>query len=224
MSFLLSAVSYNRPKFSHNALWNSDAITVINFTALSRKPTRIFINNENRWYTVDDGNGQVLSWSEGGINLTTAAQGAYGIFVSPDKSVYTYDDYKKQIGIWPANGTSSYPIMFISQPCRGLFVDTNNSLYCSVTEMNQVVTKSLYDATNTITTVAGTGCGGSASDMLNSPNGIFVDLNFSLFVADTGNDRVQRFTPGQMNASTVAGSVASGTITLHAPTDVISGW
>ena len=54
-----------------------------------------------------------------------------------------------------------------------------------------------------------------------SPNGIFVDFNFTLYVADSNNNRIQRFGAGQMNAATVAGNGAPGTITLNYPTDII---
>jgi tripartite motif-containing protein 71 len=40
-------------------------------------------------------------------------------------------------------------------------------------------------------------------------------------VADYGNDRIQFFQPNQLNGSTLAGSGAPGTITLHGPIDVV---
>ena len=55
---------------------------------------------------------------------------------------------------------------------------------------------------------------GSASDRLADPQGIFVDIDFNLYVADNGNNRIQLFLPGQLNATTVAGIGAPGTITL----------
>ena len=111
--------------------------------------------------------------------------------------------------------------MFIGGKCQSLFVDMNNSLYCSVSSMNMVLSKSLDNTTNSFTAVAGTGCSGSASNKLASPFGIFVDLGFNLFVADRDNDRIQRFQPGNSNGTTVAGNGATGTINLSHPTHVI---
>ena len=111
--------------------------------------------------------------------------------------------------------------MFISQFCRDLFVDQNNTLYCSVTDMHQVVAKSLDDPTNTFTMVAGTGCYGLASDQIASPAGIFVDMNVSLYVADKDNHRIQKFVYGSKYGTTVAGSGASGTINLNHPIDIV---
>ena len=111
--------------------------------------------------------------------------------------------------------------MFIGGRCQSLFVDMNNTLYCSVSEINMVVSKLLDNSTSSFTAVAGTGCSGSASNKLASPFGIFVDLSFNLFVADNNNDRIQRFQPGNSNGTTVAGNGTTGTINLSHPTHVV---
>ena len=119
------------------------------------------------------------------------------------------------------NLTSSQPVMFISRYCRDLFVDTDNSLYCSLTELHQVVSKSLDNLSDELRMAAGTGCCGSTPDTLNNPIGIFVDLNFTLYVADSDNHRIQRFNSGQTSATTIAGNGAPGTINLSYPSDVV---
>jgi len=55
--------------------------------------------------------------------------------------------------------------------------------------------------------------------MLYDPRGIFVDINFNLYVADSGNNRIQLFQSGQPNGTTVAGT--SRTILLYHPTSVV---
>ena len=62
---------------------------------------------------------------------------------------------------------------------------------------------------------------GSASNMLNSPWGIFVDINFNLYVADCYNHRIQFFRSGELKGTTLAGANASGTITLKYPSSVV---
>jgi DNA-binding beta-propeller fold protein YncE len=57
--------------------------------------------------------------------------------------------------------------------------------------------------------------------MLNRPNGIFVDINFDLYVADYYNNRIQLFKSGELNAKTLARSGAPGTITLNGPSGII---
>jgi streptogramin lyase len=94
--------------------------------------------------------------------------------------------------------------MNVTSTCDGLFMDMNNSIYCSQSSENRVVKGALDDITNMPLTVAGIGSSGAASNELDTPYGIFVTLNFSLYVADTWNSRIQRFDPGQTNGITVA--------------------
>ena len=56
--------------------------------------------------------------------------------------------------------------------------------------------------------------------MLYSPLGIFVAINFDLYVADSCNFRVQLFRAGELNGTTVAGRGAPGTIQLNRPAAV----
>ncbi|CAF4612060.1 unnamed protein product, partial [Rotaria sp. Silwood2] len=59
------------------------------------------------------------------------------------------------------------------------------------------------------------------SASLYNPRGIFVDTNLNLYVADSENDRIQFFPPGQLNGITLAGTGAPGTIALLYPTAVV---
>jgi hypothetical protein len=180
-----------------------------------------FLTKNNTWYIVTNGYGNIRSGTEGSANPITSINAGYSIFVTGDGNMYTYDSSNSQVSKVSMGITISQPVMFTSIPCRDLFVDTNDTLYCCLDSMQQVVSKSLRDPTNTLTIVAGTGCSGSTSNMLSYPSGIFVDFNFTLYVADTYNNRIQRFGAGQMNAATVAGSGAPGTITLYYPADIV---
>jgi sugar lactone lactonase YvrE len=57
--------------------------------------------------------------------------------------------------------------------------------------------------------------------MLDHPHGIFVDENLTLFVADTHNNRIQRFQSNQLNAVTVAGFGGLVCFTLNRPTSIV---
>ncbi len=63
---------------------------------------------------------------------------------------------------------------------------------------------------------AGTGCAGSESNMLNQSFGIYVDDNSNLYVADSGNNRVQRFRNGVS-----IGTTETTGLSLNKPTSVI---
>jgi len=120
------------------------------------------------------------------------------------------------------NANISVNVMFVGDDCFSLFVDINNNLYCSMQYSHKVISKSLNISTNTSIIVAGNGSYGQASNMLYAPRGIFVDINFDLYVADYSNDRIQLFQQGTLNGITVAGSGSSTiTISLYRPTGII---
>ena len=61
-----------------------------------------------------------------------------------------------------------------------------------------------------------------SSDMLYYPNGIFVDSNFDLYVADGFNNRIQLFRQDEVNGITVAGNGSINiTITLYYPSGIV---
>jgi len=88
---------------------------------------------------------------------------------------------------------------------------------------HQVVKRSLNDPEMTsVIVAAGTGSQGSAFNELSFPRGIFVDVNFDLYVADCLNNRVQLFQSGELNGITVAGSTSlNPTINLNCPTGIV---
>ena len=191
------------------------------YSRLGYNPACICVDKQNTWYVGNDGRNKILSGTAESVNLTEMGYGLQCPFVSDNGDMYVYDYDITSGVIRSMNGTSRARVMIISTLCDDLFVDVNNTLYCSIGGMNQVVTKSLDDPTNTLSIVAGTGCYGAASDMLAYPGGIFVDLNFNLYVADRNNHRIQRFAHGKRNATTMAGNGASGTIILSTPTDIV---
>jgi hypothetical protein len=120
------------------------------------------------------------------------------------------------------NSTIVIPTMYTCYKCWDLFIDINNTLYCSSAERHQVVVQLLNSGSNVLKIVAGTGTPGSASNMLHNPYGIFVDINFDLYVADCENDRIQLFRSGKLNGTTIAGNGSlNTTITLDCPTAIV---
>ena len=69
----------------------------------------------------------------------------------------------------------------------------------------------------TVAIVAGNGSSGFSSTLLKSPRGILITASFNLYVADCGNNRVQLFLSGQLNATTVAGNGTAGGMILNCP-------
>jgi hypothetical protein len=217
-SIPVSALSYNQPKFSRNASWDADAITILNSSQLPYGPMGIFVNKNNTWYIAPNGYNQLVHGVEATINPSTLASVGLCVFVSASDEIFTNDG--EQVTMWSMNRTFSRSVMFTNNVCRGLFVSMNNTLYCSLTQEHQVIAKSLDDPANMLTMVAGTGCSGLSVTQLNYPHGIFVDHNSNIYVADAYNHRIQLFYSGQTSATTVAGTGAPSTITFLYPSDV----
>ena len=169
---------------------------------------------------------QLIVWSEENLmapeNISINISSLTGLFVTTSDDIYV-DTYNLVYAVqkWTLNSTDGVPILYTCGQCYDLFIDISNTLYCALADNDQVVKKSLNTTPNSLAIVAGTGVGGSASDQLNDPQGIFIHINFDLYVADSSNSRIQLFRFGELNATTVAGSTASGTITLYYPTSVV---
>jgi hypothetical protein len=166
-------------------------------------------------------------WFNNTIHPTRTVSGnvsnPYSLFVTTTGDIYVDNGHANhQVDKLTLNTNSSVLAMYVGSDCWGLFVDINDTLYCSLSFLHQVVAKSLNSDLNISITVAGTGNAGSVSNTLRNPEGIFVDMNFDLYVADYNNNRIQLFKSGQLNATTVAGNRSSNpTITLNGPTGIV---
>jgi sugar lactone lactonase YvrE len=103
---------------------------------------------------------------------------------------------------------------------RAVAVDSAGNLYIADTESQRVRRVTPGGA---IAVVAGSGAPGFSGDgglataaQLQDPNGVAVDAAGNLYIADTGNNRIRRVTPGG-TISTVAGGTADQ---LNAPAGV----
>jgi DNA-binding beta-propeller fold protein YncE len=143
------------------------------------------------------------------------------IFVSITGDIYFNKGHINRIDKWVSNTQSVTESTMVSGTCFGLFVDINDTLYCSVRDHHIVEKISLQGGLNTTTIVAGKrDSPGLASNLLDSPCGIFVHTNFSLYVADCKNNRIQHFQLGQTNGITVAENVKVDNKDLNCPTGI----
>ena len=86
---------------------------------------------------------------------------------------------------------------------------------------HQVIKRSLNEVSPATIIVAGTGNEGSTSYTLNNPHGIYVDTQLNTFVADCGNNRIQRFSLNDRNGVTIVGSIsAQHQYSLSCPTGI----
>ena len=222
--------SYNQPIFPPNATWNQTATTFAYQSQIGRDPIGLYIDTNNSIYTIHRQNGRILIWMNNStdpnlILYTNLSSYAYSIFVTTNGQIYVGDSTSIKQIIQFSNSYSNQTTTIAtvsSSNIYGLFVDLNNTLYCSMYNRHKVVKKSLNSNSSTMTTVAGNGSQGSTSNLLNNPNGIFVDTNFDLYIADSNNNRIQLFRLGQINGITVAGNTSANiTISLYYPRNVI---
>ena len=164
-------------------------------------------------------------WLEGSTNTTgtivTSFTNSYAIFVSMAGDIYVDHGLNYRVDVWRENATSYVSALLTGGACYGIFLDSDDSLYCSLHDAHKVIERSANSSNTQIATVAGTGCSGYQPHMLFHPTGIFVAINFDLYVADTDNLRIQLFQSTQLNGTTVAGRDAPGTIYLHYPKAVM---
>ena len=182
----------------------------------------------NTIYVTNEQHSTILVWHENSTNPTNIISGNFteptSLFVTLNGDIYFDDGGKNgRVQKWTEKTNSFVTVMGVHSSCWGLFVDTNDTLYCSMTDHHQVVKKSLNDPEMTSNTAAaGTGFSGSALNELHTPMGVFVDVNLDLYVADYGNNRVQLFRAGESNAITVAGKNSPNpTIILDAPSCIV---
>jgi hypothetical protein len=144
------------------------------------------------------------------------------LFVTNTSEIFISTTVREdRIERWTTSGTRLQWSVPLPVPCDHIFLDANGSLYCTLSDHHRVVRVALNEPNRTVSTVAGTGCWGSGVYELNTPQGIFVSANQDLYVADSWNQRVQRFRLGELNGTTVAGNGAPGTISFHNPNSVI---
>jgi hypothetical protein len=167
-------------------------------------------------------------WNENSNNPTNIISGNFtnpeSLFVTSNGDIYIDDgQINGQVQKWIAKTNTTVTVMNVKSQCYGLFVDTNDTLYCSMPVNHQVVKRSLNDPEMTsVIVAAGTGSQGSAFNELNQPAGIFVDANFDLYVADSLNNRVQLFQSGESSGITLAGKESPNpTINLDCPTGIV---
>ncbi|CAF4154378.1 unnamed protein product, partial [Adineta steineri] len=226
--FSFLALSFNQPKFSPAAAWNSNGITIANRSIVGEKPTAIFVTTNNTIYVVNQEKNTIIIWQEESVNPTKNISGNFTepnfLFVTSNGDIYIDDGEKNgRVQKWIVETSTFVTVMNVNSSCAGLFVDINDTLYCSMSEHHQVMKRPLNDSVmNSNRVAAGTGIPGLNSNELFSPRGIFVDVNLDLYVTDCGNDRVQLFQSGESNGITVAGGTSlNPTIILSCPNGII---
>ncbi|CAF3592103.1 unnamed protein product [Rotaria socialis] len=224
------AVSYHRPRLCPSAAKYGAAEIFENSTQIGADPIDIFCHvNGIMYITTFNHNQNETVQTIGTTNQTRIinynSSWPLSLFVTIRDDIYVANSGSThQVHVWKNQTNVQKVIMNITSACYGLFVDTEETVYCSIPDEHRVI-KRILDGNKTLnySIAAGTGSRGSAMDMLHIPYGIFVDTNFDLYVADCGNNRIQRFHKENLTGVSVAGNGTNQTNELQCPTSVIRG-
>ncbi|CAF1216235.1 unnamed protein product, partial [Adineta ricciae] len=218
--------SLNQPMFCPSAEWDLNGTIFADNTTIGNKPNSIWVDRKNNVYTSLQETNSVLIWfnqsSSSMQNISYDIRYPYGLFITNNGDLYIDNGFLKgRVDKWSLSENRSSTVMLVTGSCYSLFIDIYDNLYCSLGALHKIIKKSIYTPTNASQLIAGNGTNGTDSNLLNQPYGIFVDIALNLYVADCGNNRVQRFPSGQVTATTVTANSSLYGISLSSPTAVI---
>jgi sugar lactone lactonase YvrE len=215
---------------SGTSIEENGCVSVITATldAPASKPTHIILDvTGNAGYEVDyaadySSKGEFTISTVAGGNVAGAANDQFnfasGLYVDTSGNVYVADllNHHAQkwakgaiLGITVAGGNGAGAAANQLNKPHGIFVDISGNLYIADSK-NHWIQKWESGATQGRTVAGGYGIGVSAHDInvfdkLNNPQGVFVTDDGNVYVADTGNNRIQKWTPGATSGIRVAG-------------------
>lgn len=144
-------------------------------------PTGVFVDNNRNIYVADKNNNRIQKWTPGASSGITVAGGN---------------------GAGEADSQLYFP--------RQVFVDGSGNIFVSDFANNRV--QKWGTAAISGTTVAGDhyGNAGSAANQLDGPEGLYVDTNGNIIIADMYNNRIQKWAPGATSGTTILGGNGQG--------------
>lgn len=218
--FLASSIHY--PRSCPRTKWIAEGITVQSITNSRRDFAALFIDHENRIYVGDEKHNELQVWSEDSVipirTIANFSLHPHSIFVTSSNDIFVSDHSAiRQISGSMNAFIHSNAVVQLTGYCWALFVDRRQTLYCSINDGHIVITRSLNNAWTVTRAEVGTGFCRSSSSELCRPSGIYVDSELNLYIADTGNHRIQWFKYG----SSVAETWYDTTDPSFAPRDIV---
>ncbi|CAF4951514.1 unnamed protein product, partial [Rotaria socialis] len=142
--------------------------------------------DEVRRYQLGEKNGTLVAGGNGEGDELNQLNGPAFLFVDRQQNVYVSDINNHRIMKWNKDATEDIVV------AGGIFVDTLGTLYVADYDNHRVLRWTQGDKKQGTVIVGGNGPGAEANQFKNTV-GLSFDRHGNLYVADMGNDRVQRF-------------------------------
>lgn len=192
-------------------------------------PNAVFVDSSGNFYVADMENHRIQKFTPGSLNGITVAGGngagsssiqlnkPTAVYLDKQGYLYVTDYNNQRVQKFPPNSTSTTFGVTVaggngpgSTSTRlnnptGLCIDTLNYLYVSDAANNRIQ-RFPPNSTNITpgVTVAGGNGAGNASNQISNPFHVFVDDSLSVYIADWGNGRIQKWKNGASSGTTVA--------------------
>ncbi|CAF1189894.1 unnamed protein product [Adineta steineri] len=202
-------------------------------------PVSVALDPNDNMYFTDRDNHRVVYWANGASSGTTIA----GITGTPGSTndtlcgpcgiardsntgtLYIADTFNHRIMQYLLNASSGTVVAGgngpgsnntqLAYPYGFTFDSPSNSLFIANYPNNNIVRWVLGASSWTLVIGSPTGLSGDTSTLLNNPVGITLDPLGNIYVADSGNHRIQFFIAGQSNGTTIAGVTGSSGISQN---------
>jgi sugar lactone lactonase YvrE len=221
------SVSLSSAEISPCARWNPRGKTVAGTGIVGDGPTQLAVpkgifvmKRTNTLYVADFGNERVQTFS---LNSPSSSAETVASGIRSPSKIYVDDDIDgptiyisvfigNRVEKWTKGALVGVQLGGECRSCFGVSVDEDKNVYMSEADRHRVVKWS--PKTNITTVVAGqTDERGSTDEYLSAPDGIYFDQNSdALYIADSGNGRIQKWKKDAILGIQVAGSYESGSI------------
>ena len=158
------------------------------FSELSN-PTAIYVDVNGTMYILDTNNYRVVKWVRGeplgfsvvgnrgpGSTLDKFST-SYGMYVDKEMNIYVSDYANHRVTKWFNGNTTAGVVVSITSISMNLSNIEHNHTLC-----DQVAGSSSMP--------------GNSSNLLRNPYDIYVDANYTIYIVDYGNHRVQKWVRG----------------------------
>ena len=150
----------------------------------------------------------IAEWEPNGITVVSNLYDPQDVAIDSNGNLVVADTENRRLQKYLTNGTNITLLANIK--VSSVFIDQLDNIYVTSTLGDQV--KKLSSNNQSLTIVAGSDGRGSALGqlVLDGQPGIYVDRNFSLYVSDTGNHRVMKYSVNATSGIVVAGGHGQG--------------